>query len=129
MTTADNRSLGELFADLSRESSTLLRQEMALAKAELSEKASEAGRQAAMLAVGGLVAYAGFLTLIAFVVLALSEILDPWISALLVGAVVTGIGAFLVMSGIERLKQMSPKPDQTVQSLKEDAEWLKNRAS
>jgi hypothetical protein len=129
MTTADNRSLGELFADLSRESSTLLRQEMALAKAELSKKASEAGRQAAMLAVGGLVAYAGFLTLIAFVVLALSEILDPWISALLVGAVVTGIGAFLVMSGIERLKQMSPKPDQTVQSLKEDAEWLKNRAS
>jgi small-conductance mechanosensitive channel len=129
MTTADNRSLGELFADLSRESSTLLRQEMALAKAELSKKASEAGRQAAMLAVGGLVAYAGFLTLIAFVVLALSEVLDPWISALLVGAVVTGIGAFLVMSGIERLKQMSPKPDQTVQSLKEDAEWLKNRAS
>jgi hypothetical protein len=129
MTTADNRSLGELFADLSRESSTLLKQEMALAKAELSRKASEAGRQAAMLAVGGLVAYAGFLTLIAFVVLALSEALDPWISALLVGAVVTAIGGFLVMSGIERLKRMSAAPDQTVQTLKEDAEWLKNRAS
>ena len=123
----DQRSLGTLFAELSRETSTLLRDEVALAKAEMSQKVAGVGMDIGFLVAGGAVAYAGLLALIAALILALGEALPMWLSALLVGIAVAAGGAVLVRSGLARLKERNPVPEQTIQTLKEDAEWLKNQ--
>ena len=128
MTTMDDRSLGELFGELSRETSTLVRQEVTLAKAELSQKASKVGVDIGYMAAGGAVAYAGLLALVAAIVLLLGEAIELWLSALIVGVIVAAVGGYLVRQGLQRLKEVSPMPDQTVQTLKEDAQWLKNQA-
>ncbi len=120
----DDRSLGELFAELTQEISTLVRQEAKLAKAELSDKAQKAGKDVAFIAAGGLVAYAGFLALVAAVVLMLVRLGMPaWGSALIVSLVVLGIGAYLAIQGMNALKRLDLTPRETVEtlnSLKED---------
>ncbi len=124
----DNRSLGELFAELSRETSTLVRQEVQLAKVEMTQTASRVGQDIGFLAVGGAVAYAGFLALIAALILALAALgLAWWLSALLVGLVVAGIGGFLVWRGLSALQQEDLAPRQTIETLKEDKEWAKEQ--
>jgi hypothetical protein len=119
----ENRSLGELFAELSRETTTLVRQEVTLAKTEMSQKAAQAGKDVGFLAAGGAVAYAGFLALLAAVILLLGNAIPLWVSALLVGVVVIGAGAFLVRSGLDNLKHEELAPRQTLETLKEDKEW------
>ena len=123
----DQRSLGTLFAELSTETSTLIRDEVALAKAEMSQKVAGIGMDVGRLVAGGAVAYAGLLALIAALILALGEALPMWLSALLVGIAVAAGGAVLVRSGLARLKERNPLPEQTIQTLKEDAAWLKNQ--
>lgn len=123
----EDRSLGELFADLSRDTSALVRQEVALAKAEISEKASSVGKNVGFLAAGGAVAYAGFLAILAGIVFLLGEIIPLWLSALLVGAIVAGVGYFLVQKGLEALKHQDLVPRQTVQTIKEDQQWVKDQ--
>jgi hypothetical protein len=89
----EERSLGELFAELSRETSALVRSEVTLAKTELTEKASRVGRDASMVAAGGAVAHAGALALVAAAVLILIRIgLEPWMAAVIVGVAVAAIG-------------------------------------
>ncbi len=124
----DDRSLGELFAELTRETTTLVRQEVQLAKTEMSQKATEAGKDIGFLGAGGALAYAGLLAIIAGVILALGEFIPLWASALLVGLVVAVIGYFLVRRGLNALKQVKPVPEQTIQTLKEDKEWAKDQA-
>lgn len=129
-TAAADKSLGELFADLSRETSTLVRQEVELAKTEMSKKAAEVGKDVGFLAAGGMVAYAGFLALIAAAIIALGQLGLPWwISAALVGLVVAGIGGYLVMQGLTNLKNISLAPTQTLETLQEDAQWAKSQTS
>lgn len=124
----EDRSLGELFADLARESSTLLRQEVQLAKTELSQKASQVGRDVASLAIGGLVAYAGLLAILAAVIIGLAAAGLPWwLAALLVGIVVIGIGYGLIQRGLTALKREDLAPRQTIESLQEDARWAKEQ--
>jgi Putative Actinobacterial Holin-X, holin superfamily III len=124
----DERSLGDLFAELARETSTLVRQEVQLAKAELTQSASEAGRGIASLVAGGAIAYAGFLFLLLAVVLGLWDAgLEPWQSALIVGLVVVAIGAFLILHARESLKPANLAPRRTVETLKEDQEWAKEQ--
>jgi xanthine/uracil permease len=124
----DERSLGELFTELARETSTLVRQEMQLAKAELTQSASEAGKGIASLVAGGAVAYAGFLFLLLAVVLGLWDAgLEAWQSALIVGLVVVVIGALLVQRARESLKPANLAPRRTVETLKEDQEWAKEQ--
>lgn len=126
--TNDDRSLGELFGDLARDMGTLVSQEMTLAKKEVTEKASEVGKDVAMLAVGGLVAYAGLLAIIAAIVFLLADRGVPlWISALIVGVLVAGIGALLVQRGIAALRHQDLTPRQTIESLKEDTRWAKEQ--
>jgi uncharacterized membrane protein YqjE len=154
----DERSIGELFADLSRETTELVRQEMALAKGELSElgtllgqlaresttlihqevelakaevsqKAAQAARSAAMIAVGGLLAYAGLLALLACVIIALAHALPWWLSALIVGVVVIAAGGALIYSGLQGLKPAKLAPRQTLETLKEDATWAKDQTT
>src|SRR4051794_3454785 len=110
----DERSLGELFSELTRETTTLVRQEVTLAKTEMSQKAARVGKDVGFLAAGGAVAYAGFLALIACAIIALSNVMPWWASALLVGLVVLGIGAFLVWQGIANLRREDLAPRQTI---------------
>jgi uncharacterized membrane protein len=125
----DNRSLGELFSELSRQTSTLVRQEVNLAKTEMSQKASKVGKDVAAIAVGGAVAYAGFLAIGAAVILLLAEVMVWWLSALIVGLVVGIVGYMLIQRGLEALKHEDLAPRQTIETLKEDAEWAKQQTS
>src|SRR5689334_12723603 len=86
--TNDERSLGDLFADLARDMGRLVSQEVALARTELTEKASRVGKDIGILAVGGLVAYAGLLAIIAAVIFLIATWGVPlWVSALVVGII------------------------------------------
>ena len=126
--TSDDRSLGELFSELTRELTTLVRQEAALARTELTEKAATVGKNVGFLAVGGAVAYAGFLALIAALIVGLGQLGLPWwLSALIVGLVVAGVGYVLVQKGLKALKQVNLAPQQTIETLKEDKEWAKEQ--
>jgi len=126
--TNDERSLGDLFGDLARDMGTLVSQEVSLARTELTEKAAQVGKDVAMLAVGGLVAYAGLLAIIASVIVLIADRGVPlWVSALIVGAVVALIGYLLVQRGISALKRQDLTPRQTLESLKEDTQWAKEQ--
>jgi hypothetical protein len=126
--TDDERSLGDLFSDLARDMGTLVSQEVALARTELTQKATQVGKDIAILAVGGLVAYAGLLALIGGVIFLLAERgLPLWASAMLVGGIIAIIGYVLVQRGISALKQQDLTPRQTIESLKEDTKWAKEQ--
>lgn len=126
--TRDDRSLGDLFAELTHETSTLVRQEVELARVELSQKVSRVGKDAASLAVGGALAYAGVLALVAAAILGLGEAGLPWwLSALLVGAVVGGIGYLLVERARSAIKRTDVAPRRTAETLKENREWAKEQ--
>jgi Putative Actinobacterial Holin-X, holin superfamily III len=124
--TKDERSLGEMFAELSRETRTLVQQELQLAKTELTEKASKMGKGVGLLVGGGLIAYGGLLAIIAAMVLLLIAIgLPPWAAALVGGVLVAGIGYLLIRSGLAALKPQELTPRKTIDTLKENAQWLK----
>ena len=123
----DDRSIGELFAELAQESATLVRQEVQLAKTEMSQKASRVGKDVGFLAVGGAVAYAGLLAILAGVIFLLNAVMPLCLSALLVGIVVAVVGYFLVKKGLDALKQEDLAPQETINTLKEDKEWAKDQ--
>ena len=123
----DDRSLGELFSELSQETTTLIRQEVNLAKTEMSQKASRVGKDVGFMAAGGAVAYAGLLAIIAGVIALVGLVIPLWLSALLVGLVVAAIGYFLVRKGLDALKQEDLAPRETIETLKEDKEWAKDQ--
>jgi hypothetical protein len=124
----EDRSLSELFGDLTREVGTLVHDEVSLARAELTEKAKRVGKNAGFLAAGGALAYAGLLALVAAAVLGITAAgLPGWASALIVGVVVAGIGGMLVMKGMAGIKEVDPMPRETVRTLKEDEEWAKTQ--
>lgn len=122
--------VGELVKQLSEQTSTLVRQEMELAKAELTERGKAAGMGAGLLGGAGLVGLLAAGALTAFLILLLSEAMDAWLAALIV-AVVYGAGAaWLALTGRDRIREgMPPAPEQTVESVKEDVRWAKTRAT
>ncbi len=125
----EERSLGDLFSELASETSTLVRQEVALAQTELTQKATSVGKNVGFLVVGGAVGYAALLAILAAAIIGLANFLPWWAAALIVGVAV-GIVAFLLISpALKALKETSLTPNQTVETLKEDAEWLKNQVS
>jgi hypothetical protein len=126
---SDQRSLGELFGDLSRELSTLVRQELQLARVETTSKLQKLGKDIGFLVIGGAVAYAGLLALIATAIIALAYALPWWLAALIVAVVVTAVGLLLVQRGIAALRSESLAPQQTLETLKEDAQWAKEQVS
>jgi hypothetical protein len=123
----DEQSLGELFAQLAHETSTLVRQEVTLAKTELAQKAAQVGRDAGILGVGGAIAYAGLLAVVAALILLLGQVIPLWLSALIVGLVVAGAGYALIQRGLSALKRANLTPQETIATLKEDAEWAKDQ--
>jgi len=126
-TSKEDRSLGELFGDLTREMSTLVRQEVNLASTEMGAKISRAGKDVGYLAIGGAVAYAGFLALLAALIIGLATFLPWWVSALIVGIIVAGIGYVLIQRGLSELKRVDLAPHQTIDTLKEDLQWAKEQ--
>lgn len=127
--TKDDRSIGDLFSELANETGTLIRQEVALATAEMTKKATDAGKNAASIAIGGFVGYAAFLALLAAIVALLSYAMPLWLSALIVAIVVGAISAYMVTSAMAKLKKADLAPSETVTTLKEDAQWLKKQVS
>jgi xanthine/uracil permease len=123
----DNRSLGELFSELAQETSTLVRQEVTLAKTEMSHKASRAGKHIGVLAAGGAVAYAGLLAILAGVIVLLDNVMPLWVSALLVGVVVAIVGYLLVRRALDALKREDFAPRETMETLREDQQWAKDQ--
>ncbi len=124
----EDRSLGELFSQLSQETTTLVHQEVELAKTELTHKAARLGKDVGFLVAGGAVGYAGLLALIATIVLALGQAGMPWwLSALVVSLIVAGIGGALVWKGLNNLKRERITPEETIETLKEDAAWAKEQ--
>jgi len=123
----ENLSLGELFANLSRETTTLVRQEIQLAKTEMTQKATRLGKDIGFLVVGGAVIYAGVLAILAALIMLLAMVIPGWLSALVVGGIVAGIGYGMVQKGREALTREDLAPRQTVEELKESAEWAKEQ--
>ena len=126
----DDRSLGELFAELARDMGVLVRQVVGLATTELTHKATRAGREVAVLAVGGLIAYAGLLAILAAIIIGLATAGLPWwLAALVVGVVVAVLGGVMIQRGVTALKHADLAPSQTIETLKEDTQWAKDRMS
>ncbi len=124
----EDRSLGDLFADLSRQTTTLIRQEIDLAKTEMTAKASRLGKDAASLGAGAAVGYAGFLAIVYGVIVLLATVLGSlWLSAVIVGGILAAVGFFLIQSGRQAMQREDLTPRRTIESLKEDAEWAKDR--
>ena len=124
----DDRTIGEMFADLSRDTRTLVQQEIRLAKTELTEKSSKFGKSLAFVVAGALIAYSGLLAIVATVVLALIAIgLPEWAATLLGGILTVGIGYLLIRWGLSGLRAEDLKPRQTLEMLREDAQWLRAR--
>jgi len=125
----EEKSLGELFSELASETSSLVRQEVALAQTELSHKATKVGKNVGFLAVGGFVAYAAMLSILAGIVILLGSVIPLWLSAIIVGLVVGGVAFFLITSALAELRKTDPVPRDTVETIKEDAQWLKNQVT
>ena len=120
----DDRSLGELLAELSRETGVLVRKEVELATTEMSTKLKTAGAHAGVIPAGGGLAHAGLLVLLAAFVIGLAELGVPaWLSALIVALAVMLAGYVLVNQGLAKMRSTSITPVQTMETLKENATW------
>ncbi len=125
----EEQSLGDLFSELASSTGTLVRQEVALAQAELTQKATSVGKNVGFLVVGGAVGYAAVLAFIAAAIIGLSSVVPAWAAALIVGVVVGVIAFILISSALSALKKTNLTPRETVETLKEDAQWLKNQVN
>ena len=123
----ENRPLGDLFSDLASDMSNLVRQEVALAKLEVTQKAKYLGRNVGYLVVGGAVAYAGLLAVIAAIIMLLDKYMPAWGAALLVGVVVAVVAWLMIGKALSALQQADLTPRETVETLKEDATWMKQQ--
>jgi len=123
------RPVAALLSDLAGETSTLVRQEIALFKAELNEKLVRAGVGAGAIAAGGVIAFSGWLALVAAAIIGLSYVVAPWLSALIIGVVVIALGAGLALFGKSRLKADALVPRRTLNSLREDEAWIRDQIS
>jgi hypothetical protein len=125
-TSTRETSTRDLVQDLSRQTSTLIRQEMRLAQAELTEKGRHAGKGAGMFGGAGLVALYGVGALVAAAILGLATVLEPWIAAAAIGAGLLLVAGILALTGKKELDEAGPpKPEQTIESVQQDVETVK----
>ncbi len=129
MATTDDRSVGDLLKELSEQTSTLVRQELELAKAEMSEKGKQAGMGAGMFGGAGLLGLGAFGAFTTFLIALLQTAVNhTWLAALIVTAVYGAIAGVLALQGKNKIQEATPPaPEQTVETLKEDAEWAKTQ--
>lgn len=119
------KSLGELFSDLSQGLSNLMRQEVQLAKTEITQKVASAGKSVGFLVAAGTLAFVGFQALVAAAIIALALVLPAWLAAVIVALVLIGLGGILAFIGISSMKKTNMAPQETIQTLREDAQWAK----
>lgn len=124
-----DRSLGDLFGDLTRDISTLLRDEVELAKEELRDEGRKAGRAAGLLGGAAVVALLAGVALVMTLGFALDELMPLWLAFLIVTVVLGAIAAALGAKGRAGVQSIEPAPEQTIDTLKEDAQWLSERRS
>jgi len=125
-----DRPLAEVAKNLTSDVSLLVRQEFELAKAEMAQKGRTAAPGIGMLGGAGIVALCAAGALTACAVLVFSIFLPEWAAALIVGAVLAAVAGALVRQGKERVADAGkPIPEQTIETVKEDVEWTKTRAS
>ena len=118
-------SFGELLGQLANNSAALVRDELELARQEMSEKATALRSGVVVLAVGSLIALVAILTLTAAAVIGLANYVGAGNSALIIGAVLAIIGTVTALAGLGQIRRTNLKPEQTIQTLEEDKEWLK----
>lgn len=130
VTSIEQRSIGELFGELTHDVNLLIRQEIALARVELEEKASQFRRDAAAVATGVFVMYLGALGLAAGLILVLDQVagLATWLAALLVGVAFAGIGYVMLRRSLESMQHIDPTPRRTVETLKDNVQWAKEQS-
>lgn len=124
----DDRSLADLFGDLARDMTTLVRQELRQAGSEMSQKVTGVGKDVGVLSAGAVVLHAGFLALVSAVILGLGELGLPWwLAAAIVGLVLAGTGFVLIRRGGTAIKHADVLPRHTIANLKEEQEWAKDQ--
>lgn len=123
----EDRSVGELFAELANDTSALVRKEVQLASKEMSMKATYAARQGAFIGGGLLLGVVALLSLIAALIFGLATMISLWKSALLVGVLVGVAAGLFVWKGAAALRKMNVLPTQTLQSIKEDEQWVREQ--
>ena len=122
-----DRSLGELFSDLSKQTADLIKQEMRLAKTEITEKLSDVGKHAMMIGAAVAFGLAAVVAIAGAIALLLIEVgVEPWLAAGITAAAMGLIAYLLAQSGISALRKKSIAPTETIHSLKETTQWLKN---
>jgi hypothetical protein len=123
-----DQSIGELVKDLAGETSTLVRREIDLAKAEMTERAKLAGKGAATLAAGAIAALLALGALTACLIAALDLAMPTWLAALVVAVVYAAIAGVLAQTGRKQVQEATPPvPEETIESVKEDVQWAKTR--
>jgi uncharacterized membrane protein len=125
------RSIGELFGQLTQDMTLLVRQEVQLARTEMSEKLSRFATNLISVATGGFVAYLGGLALVAAVILAVRDLanISLALSALIVGAILAIVGWVMLQKGVKEIKRVDLAPRRTVETLKDDVQWAKEQRS
>jgi uncharacterized membrane protein YqjE len=124
-----SQSTGDLVRQLSEQTTTLVRKEIELARAELTEKGKVAGQSAGMFGGAAVVGLLALGTLTVLILALLDKAMELWVAALIVTVVYGAVAAVLAMTGRDRVKQgMPPAPEQTVETVKEDVQWAKSRA-
>jgi uncharacterized membrane protein YqjE len=124
-----DRPTGELLRELSDQTTTLVKQELDLAKAELQEKGKQAGIGAGMFGGAGIFGVGAFAALTTGVIAALSEAMDTWLAALIVAVVYAAVAGVMALTGKKKVKEAAPPiPEQAQDSVKEDMEWAKTQA-
>jgi uncharacterized membrane protein YqjE len=127
--TQSGRPVGDLMKDLSEQTSTLVRKEVELAKAELAVKGKKAGAGAGMFGGAGLFGFFAFAGLTTTFILALATVVEPWIAALIVTVVYGAIAGVLALQGKNKVQEATPPvPEGAVETTKEDVAWVKTRA-
>lgn len=128
MAQQNGESTGELLKQFSKDASTLIRKELELAKAELTEKGKQAGKGVGMFGGAGLFGLGAFGALTALLILVLAEATDAWLAALIVTVLWGAIAAVLALQGKHKVEEATPpQPEQTIETLKEDVEWAKRQ--
>ncbi|MBW3557203.1 MAG: phage holin family protein [Actinobacteria bacterium] len=124
---AQEPTLGELVGNLSRDMTTLVRQELELARTEIKEELGRTSRAGGMLGGTALAGYLAVLMASFAVAWGLAEVMPTGLAFLIVGIVYAVAAYFLYQRGRQELKQVRPVPEQTIETLKEDAEWARQR--
>ena len=121
------RPMGELLRDLSQQTATLVRQEIDLAKAEVTEKGKKAGVGAGMFGAAGIAGLATLGAFTAFLILVLNTFMDAWAAAGIVTLIYAAVAGVLALQGKKKFDEASPlTPEQTIETVKEDVQWAKN---